>query len=46
MNLRSLPIIPFALEGHQNSLLKVEKNARGGHLVFQNETKKYSPGKI
>ena len=24
-NLRSLPIIPFALEGHQKSLLKVEK---------------------
>ena len=34
MNLRSLPIIPFALEGHQKS-----KNARGGHLVFQNEAK-------
>ena len=34
MNLRSLTIIPFALEGQQKSLLKVEKN-----LVFQNEAK-------
>ena len=39
MNLRSLPIIPLALEGQQKSLLKVEKNASGGHHVFQNEAK-------
>ena len=39
VNLRSLPIIPFALEGHQKSLLKVEKNVHGGHVVFQNEAK-------
>ena len=38
MNLRSLPIIPFALEGHQKSLFKVEKR-RGGHVVFQNDAK-------
>ena len=40
MNLRSLPIIPFALEGQQkSSLLKVEKNTCGSHLLFQNEAK-------
>ena len=38
MNLRSLPITPFA-QGQQKSLQKVEKNARGGHLVFQNMAK-------
>ena len=31
--------IPFVLEGQQNSLLKVEKNTFGSHLIFQNETK-------
>ena len=36
--MRSLPIIPFALEGHKSPFLK-SKNARGGHLVFQNEVK-------
>ena len=39
MNFRSLPIIPFVLEGQQKSLLKFEKNSRGAHLVFQNEAK-------
>ena len=39
MNLRSLPIIPFALEGQQKSLLTVKKNAHGGHLVFQSKAK-------
>ena len=38
-NLRSLSIIPFALEGQQKSLLKVKKSTSGGHLVFQNEAK-------
>ena len=38
-NLRSLSIIPFALEGKQNSLLKDEKNACGSHFIFQNEAK-------
>ena len=38
MNLRSLPIIPFALEGHQKSLFKVEKRL-WRPSCFSNEAK-------
>ena len=38
-NLRYLPIVPLALEGQQQSLLKVEKMPMAAHLVFQNEAK-------
>ena len=37
--LASRGVTRFFLEGQQKSLLIVEKNARGGHLVFQNEAK-------
>ena len=37
--MRSLPIIPVALEGHQKSLLKVEKTPVAAILFFQNEAK-------
>ena len=39
MNLRSLPVIPFALAGQQNSLLKVDKMPVAAILFFQNEAK-------
>ena len=35
MNLISVPIIPFALEGHQKSLLKVEKTPVAAILFFK-----------
>ena len=38
MNLRSLPIIPFALKGQQSPCFKSNK-CPCGHLVFQNEAK-------
>ena len=40
-NLRSLPVIPFALESQQNSSLKL-KYTIGGHLVFQNDAQNIS----
>ena len=39
MNLRSLPIISFALRGPTKVLTESRKNACGSHFVFQNEAK-------
>ena len=41
MNLRSLPIIPFALEGQQKSLLKVEKNIPRQDFMVMNISCKF-----
>ena len=44
-NLRSLSIIPFALEGQQKSFLKVEKTPMAAILLFKMMSKIF-PGKI